>query len=75
MILSWTETIWIAMTANDTPLEQNLQETVIRQAEELGIAREDFPETFDETLEEWCELGEVLEVATFAVPPWAELAG
>ena len=73
--LSWTDVIWKALSARKLPLAGNLQDSVIAQAEALGIPRETFPNRFDAMLDEWNEIGVLLNVDTLPVPSWSQLVG
>lgn len=73
MILSCTDTIWKVITAQGAPIGDDLQESVISQAEELGIARDVFPDRFDTMRDEWSTVGNLLSVTTLPVRPWADL--
>ena len=75
MTLAWADTVWKVITAPDVPIGGDLRESVLSQADRLGIARPALPNRFDTILDEWNAIGNMLNVTTPSVPCWAELIG
>lgn len=75
MILSWTDTVWKAMTAEGTPIRSDLQEAVIHQAERLGIVHDEVENSFDTIVGEWKDVGNMFNVTPLPVPAWKVLTG
>lgn len=75
MILSWTDAVWKAMTAEGVPIGCDLQESVISQAERLGIVHGEFEKSFDSIVGEWKDIGNMFNVTPLPVPSWKVLTG
>ncbi|MFC1783544.1 HDOD domain-containing protein [Planctomycetota bacterium] len=70
-LLQWPAKTAVILTQTGAPRE--FLESVIREAEQLGLAGNKLAPCFDSMVNEWREMGDILEVKTRKVLPWKEI--